>query len=98
MSLCVCVCVCVFVHRHMTASCPELQAEILNTIATHGPAAIAGTSSTLAENRGGLALPGGGLLNSGAGADRHRAAGAAVRMREHAADEEIVRRVRQRRE
>lgn len=84
-------------YKHMTASCPNLVAEILSTIAVSGPQAAGGTSSTLAEQRGGSLLPGGGaILASGTAAAGHRT----VRLREHATapDEEVNRRVRQRRD
>jgi len=71
-------------YRHMTRSCPQLQAEILSTIATSGSSYERGHGPAI----------GGGAANPAAG---HRTHGT-VRVREHPAPEEEGRRLRPRRE
>ena len=87
-------------YRHMTASCPQLQAEILQTIATGGGAGGQGGG----QGGGGGAVLGAGDRERGAGG-HHRGAGGgaggghgggAVRPRDHLALPEEVRRVRPR--
>ena len=79
-------------YRHMTRSCPQLQAEILATIATSLPNVAAGGGGGQGGGQGGERQ--GGERQGGGG---HRVA---VRQREGglAAQEEEVRRVRPRRE